>query len=90
MPGASAGGGGAGSSLRADITAPAFELTGCTVNQDDVARLMSRLRLVNRVTRVSFSNSQESSASELGVGVRRRLGQQQRAGMRPDPRPRST
>ena len=43
VPGASAGGaGGAGASLRADITAPAFELTGCTANQDDVARLMSQ------------------------------------------------
>ena len=66
VPGASAGGGGAGSSLRADITAPAFELTGCTANQDDVARLMSRLRLINGVTRVSFSNSQESRRQRAG------------------------
>ncbi len=58
VPGASAGGGGAGSALRADIAAPAFELSGCTANQDDVARLMSRLRLINGVTRVSFSDSQ--------------------------------
>jgi Tfp pilus assembly protein PilN len=63
VPGASAGGGGSTSSLRSDITAPAFELTGCTTNQDDVARLMSRLRLVNGVTRVSFSNSQESNST---------------------------
>ena len=62
VPGASAAGGGSSSSLRSDITAPAFDLTGCTANQDDVARLMSRLRLVNGVTRVSFSNSQEASA----------------------------
>jgi Tfp pilus assembly protein PilN len=59
VPGASAGGGGGGgSSLRGDIVAPAFELTGCTASQDDVARLMSRLRLINGVTRVSFSDSQ--------------------------------
>jgi len=63
VPGASAGGSGAGSSLRSDIIAPAFELAGCTTNQDDVARLMSRLRLVNGVTRVSFSNSQETNTA---------------------------
>ncbi|HTP20787.1 MAG TPA: hypothetical protein VMJ65_14345 [Solirubrobacteraceae bacterium] len=66
VPGASAGGGGAGSSLRSAITAPAFEMTGCTANQDDVARLMSRLRLINGVTRVSFSNSQESNSGAPG------------------------
>jgi Tfp pilus assembly protein PilN len=58
VPGASSGGGGATSPLRADVVAPAFDLTGCTANQDDVARLMSRLRLINGVTRVSFSDSQ--------------------------------
>ena len=68
VPGASAGGGGSTSSLRSDITAPAFELTGCTTNQDDVARLMSRLRLVDGVTRVSFSNSQESASTPAGPG----------------------
>ena len=67
VPGASAGGG-ASSSLRADIAAPAFELTGCTANQDDVARLMSRLRLIDGVTRVSFTNSQETTASTASPG----------------------
>jgi len=68
VPGASAGGG-SSSSLRADVTAPAFELTGCTANQDDVARLMSRLRLIDGVTRVSFSNSQESNAAAPSAGA---------------------
>jgi Tfp pilus assembly protein PilN len=68
VPGASAGGGG-GNALRADITAPAFELTGCTANQDDVARLMSRLRVINGVTRVSFSNSQVANAAAPGAGA---------------------
>jgi Tfp pilus assembly protein PilN len=70
VPGASAGGSGGGSSsgLRGDITAPAFELSGCTANQDDVARLMSQLRLINGVTRVSFSTSQQSSSSGGGSG----------------------
>jgi len=68
VPGASAGGG-SGSSLRSDVAAPAFELTGCTANQDDVARLMSRLRLIDGVTRVSFSNSQESSSPTASAGA---------------------
>jgi Tfp pilus assembly protein PilN len=68
VPGASAGGG-SSSSLRADIAAPAFELTGCTANQDDVARLMSRLRLIDGVTRVSFSNSQESNSTTASAGA---------------------
>jgi Tfp pilus assembly protein PilN len=64
VPGASASGsGGSSAGLRGDISAPAFELAGCTANQDDVARLMSQLRLINGVTRVTFSNSQESAAS---------------------------
>jgi Tfp pilus assembly protein PilN len=75
VPGASAGGGGAGSSLRADITAPAFELTGCTTNQDDVARLMSRLRLINGVTRVSFSTSQEANNAPAAGGASNGNGQ---------------
>jgi Tfp pilus assembly protein PilN len=67
-PGASAGGaGGGGASLRGDITAPAFQLSGCTGSQDDVARLISQLRLINGVTRVAFSDSTESN-SGAGVG----------------------
>jgi hypothetical protein len=66
-PGASAAGstasGGAASSLRSDVAAPAFELTGCTKTQDDVARLMSRLRLINGVTRVTLGSSQKSGGT---------------------------
>lgn len=75
-PGASAGGtsGGSASGLRGDITAPAFELAGCTKTQDDVARLMSRLRVINGVTRVTLGNSQKpggnggSAVSATGGG----------------------
>jgi Tfp pilus assembly protein PilN len=72
--------GASGSGLRGAITAPALELSGCTASQDDVARLMSRLRLINGVTRVSLSSSAESTAtsaaststpgSAQGCGVR--------------------
>lgn len=60
VPGASSSGSGGASSgsLRSDLSGPAFELSGCTANQDDVARLMSQLRLINGVTRVTLSNSQ--------------------------------
>lgn len=59
-PGAGSGG---GSSLRGDIAAPAFEITGCTSTQDEVARLMSRLRLIGGVTRVALQSSQKSNAA---------------------------
>jgi Tfp pilus assembly protein PilN len=62
-PGASTGGGGGGSSnLRSDLPVPALELGGCTASQDDVARLMSRLRLIDGVTRVSLGSSQKTAA----------------------------
>jgi Tfp pilus assembly protein PilN len=50
-------GGGGGSSLRGDIASPALEMTGCTRTQDDVAGLMSRLRTMTGVTRVSLESS---------------------------------
>ena len=71
-PGASAGGsGGAGSAggLRANVTAPAFELVGCTASQDDVARLMARLRLIHGVTRVTLGSSQKSASAQGGAAV---------------------
>jgi hypothetical protein len=70
-PGASAGGttGGSASGLRGDISAPAFELAGCTKTQDDVARLMSRLRVINGVTRVTLGNSQKPGTNGGGAAV---------------------
>jgi Tfp pilus assembly protein PilN len=60
----SSGGSGITAALRGAISSPAFELTGCARTQDDVARLMSRLRLTNGVTRVTLSDAikQQSSA----------------------------
>ena len=63
-PGASAGGAsGVTTSLRGAIAAPAFEIRGCTKTQDDVARLMSRMRLMDGVTRVSFADSQKPTVA---------------------------
>lgn len=53
----------AGGGLRGDIDVPAFELVGCTATQDDVARLMSRLRVINGVTRVTLSDSVKDAAA---------------------------
>ena len=66
VPGSTVGSGAGTGALRSDITAPAFELSGCTRTQDDVARLMSQLRLINGVTRVTFSNSQETNGATAG------------------------
>ena len=60
--GSGAGSGGSGSGLRGAIgTAPALELTGCTKNQPAVATLMSRLRNVQGVTRVSLAKSEKAA-----------------------------
>jgi Tfp pilus assembly protein PilN len=65
-PGATTGGGnggsGTGGGLRSAEQTPALELVGCTHSQDDVARLMSRLRLIDGVTRVTLSASQKAGA----------------------------
>jgi Tfp pilus assembly protein PilN len=68
--GASAGGStGGGSSARSAISAPAIELNGCTRSQDDVATLMSRLRNVDGVTRVSLGKSLKPASTATGTGA---------------------
>ena len=51
------------SSLRGAVSAPAFELKGCAATQDEVARLMSRLRLINGVQRVTLEDSTKPGAT---------------------------
>jgi Tfp pilus assembly protein PilN len=68
-PGAGGAGGASSGSLRGDITAPAFELAGCTASQDDVARLMSRLRLIRGVTRVTLADAVKSTSSATPTTV---------------------
>jgi Tfp pilus assembly protein PilN len=70
VTGAGGSAGGAGSSaLRGDIAAPAFEMQGCTQTQDDVARLMSRLRLINGVQRVTLASSVKQDGGQTGAAV---------------------
>jgi Tfp pilus assembly protein PilN len=72
-PGANAGGGAGGSgvasALRGDLSVPAFEITGCTRTHNDVARLLSRLRVINGVTRVTLGDSQKVSSAQSGTAV---------------------
>ncbi|MHB8690857.1 MAG: hypothetical protein ACYDHH_06385 [Solirubrobacteraceae bacterium] len=60
----SSGGSGVGTgTLRSVLGVPAFEIRGCTTSQDEVANLLSRLRLINGVTRVTLSDSQKDTSS---------------------------
>jgi Tfp pilus assembly protein PilN len=63
----SSGGAGGGSSVRGAITAPAIEISGCTTGQKQVATLLSRLRGVDGVTRVSLSKSTKREAPVGGA-----------------------
>jgi Tfp pilus assembly protein PilN len=69
VAGAGGSAGGSGSALRGAIASPAFELQGCTKTQDDVARLMSRLRLVNGVQRVTLGSSIKQDGVQTGASV---------------------
>lgn len=68
--GGSTGGSAVGTgTLRSAIPNPAFEIKGCTATQDDVARLMSRLRLINGVTRVTLADSIKQDGAAAGAAV---------------------
>ena len=61
--GAGATAGAASSGVRGAINAPAIELKGCTSSQPAVARMMSRLRNIDGVTRVSLSKSDKQGGA---------------------------
>jgi Tfp pilus assembly protein PilN len=63
------GSSGSGSSVRGDEPGPAIELDGCTKTQDDVAQLMSRLRLIDGVDRVTLNSSSKAASSGGGASV---------------------
>ena len=60
------GASGSGSSLRGAVQAPAIELKGCTKSQPAVATLMSRMRNVQGVTRVTLAKSDKDTTSTAG------------------------
>ena len=53
-----------GTAVRAAIAAPAIELKGCATGQREVATLLSRLRTVDGVTRVSLGKSTKPALTE--------------------------
>ncbi len=61
--GSTAGSAASAGSVRGAISAPAFEIKGCTATQDDVARLISRLRLINDVQRVTLEDSTRATST---------------------------
>jgi Tfp pilus assembly protein PilN len=67
LPGASSGGG--TDPLRGSISAPAITLAGCASSQTGVARMMSRVRAVQGVTRVSLSKSESLTATAPAAGT---------------------
>jgi hypothetical protein len=72
LKGTVGGGGAAGNStgIRGAIGgAPAIELAGCTKSQPAVATMMSRLRNVQGVTRVSLSKSEKATIAAGGSAV---------------------
>jgi Tfp pilus assembly protein PilN len=54
--------------LRASVQAPAIEIVGCTTSQDKVANVISSLRRVNGVQRVSLSSSEKLAVSGAAKG----------------------
>lgn len=69
-PGVSVAGAGSGDTgaLRAALPNPAIELTGCTTGNDEVARLISRLRLMSGVVRVSLAGASKDDSGGGGAG----------------------
>ena len=65
-----------GSAVRSAIAAPAIELKGCTRGQQQVATLLSRLRAVDGVTRVSLSKSIKPAKTDNAAAVPSTSGQE--------------
>jgi Tfp pilus assembly protein PilN len=70
-PGVTVDGGASGGtdSLRSSLPNPAIELTGCTTGHEGVVRLISRLRLIHGVQRVSLADSVKADAAAGGGGA---------------------
>jgi Tfp pilus assembly protein PilN len=71
IDGSISSGAGGSSSVRGAIDAPAIELKGCTLGQKQVATLLSRLRSVDGVTRVTLTKStkpDQATASNTPAG----------------------
>jgi Tfp pilus assembly protein PilN len=70
----SVAGGGSGGSLRSSLNVPAIVINGCTTSQKSVAMLITRLRLIDGVQRVTLEDAtkgqeSQSSGSSAGSGA---------------------
>ncbi|WP_445150224.1 PilN domain-containing protein [Baekduia sp. Peel2402] len=61
--------GGASGSLRSALNVPAIVIQGCTTSQSSVAKLISRLRLVDGVQRVTLEDSTKGQEQAAGTGT---------------------
>ncbi len=70
-PGVNVGseGGSDSSSLRGLLAVPAVELSGCASSQAQVARTMTRLRLIDGVTRVSLGSTEKNESYAAPANV---------------------
>jgi Tfp pilus assembly protein PilN len=59
--------GGVSNPLRAAVSAPAIEVSGCAPGQGQVALLMSRLRSMKNVSKVSLSSTEKTEGSSGGT-----------------------
>ena len=59
---------GGGNTLRGSIPAPALSLKGCVSSQTGVARVMSRLRNIQGVTRVTLATSDKDATPKPTLG----------------------
>jgi Tfp pilus assembly protein PilN len=67
-PGVSVQGGGGASNMRAAISGPALELTGCAHGQEAVAGFVTALKDVDGVTRVGVQSSELPEEGKSGGG----------------------
>ena len=61
--------GGTTGALRQSLSEPAIVISGCTTSQAAVSALLTRLKLVNGVDRVSLEDSTKGAASGGGAGA---------------------
>jgi hypothetical protein len=54
--------------LRASLPVPAIELLGCTTSQKAVARMMTAMRQISGVQRVSLSSSEKGEGASGDAG----------------------
>jgi len=65
-PGVNAGG--ASDPLRSALPNPAISVTGCTTSHRNVARVLSAMRAIDGVERVSLSSSEKVESASTGAG----------------------